>query len=242
MIPSFAKNILVADPDQRRSLRAAIILKRLEYNVFVASESAELLRIADYAMPNLILLDLRMPFVGNRTCLEAIRSERGLDPVKVITTADIADEPLLKESLKKGANDFLIRPFGPTGLYRKIQTLTETQPREAPRLRVIFRATVTAGHTARTAYATMISERGVFIRTMNPFEAGTHVLLSLDLPSAKPLVLDGEVIYQVSLNRERFSEPGMGVRFVNLPPEVRMGLKAFIESQLTGDLEPEMMI
>ncbi len=133
MIPSFAKNILVADPDQRRSLRAAIILKRLEYNVFVASESAELLRIADYAMPNLVLLDLRMPFAGNRTCLEAIRSERGLDPVKVITTSDEADEPLLKESLKKGANDFLVRPFGPTGLYKKIQALTETQPREAPR-------------------------------------------------------------------------------------------------------------
>ncbi|MBI4948887.1 MAG: hypothetical protein HY955_01940, partial [Deltaproteobacteria bacterium] len=93
-MPSFAKNMLVADPDQRRSLRAAIMLKRFEYNVFVASGSAELLRIADYAMPNLILLDLRMPFVENRTCLEAIRSERGLDPVKVITTSDAADELL----------------------------------------------------------------------------------------------------------------------------------------------------
>lgn len=241
-MPSFAKSMLVADPDQRLALRAAIILKRFEYNVFVASGSAELLRIADYAMPNLILLDLRMPFVENRTCLEMIRSERGLDPVKVVTTADAADESFLKESLKKGANGFLVRPFGPTDLYRKIQALTETQPRECPRLRVIFRATVTAGHTARTAYATMISERGVFIRSMNPFEPGTHVLLALDLPSAKPLVLDGEVIYQVSLNRERFSEPGMGVKFVNLPPEVKMGLKTFIESQLTGDLEPEMMI
>lgn len=232
----------MADVDQQRNLHTAILLKRLEYNVFVASNSPDLFRIASSIMPNLILLDARMPLFEGHTCLEKLRANSMFNYIKVVTVADALDLEILKKSTEQGANAYLTRPLCVTELYSAIQRLTESRPRKIPRLRVIFKVTVLAGKTGRSAFATMISEKGVFVRTMHPLEKGAEVKLTLDLPSSTPLALDGTVIYQVKFDRDRLVEPGMAILFKGLKEEVRLGLKKFIESHLTGDLEQEMII
>jgi len=232
----------VADVDQVRNLHAAILLKRLEYNVFVASNSPDLFRIASSIMPNLILLDVRMPFFEGRMCLEKLRANPMFNYIKIVTVSEAPDLEILKQSTGQGANAYITRPLCVTELYSTIQRLTESRPRRIPRLRVIFKVTVLAGKNGRSAFATMISEKGVFVRTMNPFEKETEVKLTLDLPSSTPLALDGTVIYQVKYDRDKFVEPGMAILFKGLNEETRLGLKKFIESHLTGDLYQEMSI
>ncbi len=232
----------MADADPVRNLHLAILLKRLEYNVFVASNPPDLLRIAGTILPNVILLDMRMPFLDGQTCLEKLRSNHRLDYIKIITVSDEVDSGMLRESLKNGANAFVTRPVNVSALYAAIQGLTESRPRKIPRLRVIFKVTVLHGNTGRTAFATMISEKGIFVRTLHPLEKGTDVKLTLDLPSSHPLVLDAAVIYQVRNDRDEFVEPGMGLLFKNVAPEVSRGLREFIEHHLMGDLETEMII
>ncbi len=241
-ITALPKNILVADADPARNLHVAILLKRLEYNVFVASNPPDLFRIVNSIMPNLVLLDARMPIFEGQTCLEKLRSNRRLDYIKVVAISDDTDSELLRESTRRGADAYVTRPIRVTDFYSTIQRLTENRPRKIPRLRVIFKVTILSGKIGRAAFATMISENGVFVRTMNPLKKGTAVKLTLDLPSAKPLALDGEVIYEVRFDRDQFVEPGMGVLFRNIPEEVRQGLKKFIEGHLTGDLGPDMII
>lgn len=241
-ITSLPKNILVADVDPVRNLHAAILLKRLEYNVFVASNTPDLFRVTSSIMPNLILLDVRMPFFEGRACLERLRANPMFNYIKIVTVSDAPDLEILKQSAENGANAYLTRPLCVTGLYSTIQRLTETRPRRIPRLRVIFKVTILAGKTGRTAFATMISEKGLFVRTMHPLEKDADVRLTLDLPSARPLVLDGTVIYQVKYDRDTFVEPGMAILFKGIKEETGLGLRKFIESHLTGDLEQEMVI
>lgn len=201
------------------------------------------MRIANGIMPNLILLDLRLPLLEGKTCLEKIRSDNHLDMIKIVTVSDRADLSFLEESIGKGANGYIIRPLAPTELYRTIQKTTGGDVRQFPRLRVIFKATIFKDGTGRTTFATMLSEQGAFIRSINPFPEGTKLKLSLDLPAAKPLHMDGEVIYTVKYNpKDVFYEPGMGIKFLNLSNDLRLGLRKFIEGQLGGDLDPELMV
>ncbi|MBI5587643.1 MAG: PilZ domain-containing protein [Deltaproteobacteria bacterium] len=242
MASALPKNILVADEDDARSLHAALLVKRLEYNVFVAANGEDLVRITNRIIPHLILLDIRMPFVGWESCLEMLRSDTLLRMIKVISVADEKDRRLLEDSLKKGANAYLARPLRACALYSTIQKLTETHPRLVPRLRVIFKVTLHAGETGRACYATMLSEQGLFIRSVNPLPDGTMLKLSLELPGSTPLALEGEVIFTRPLMKDGWIEPGMGVKFINMNDGLRDALKRFIEDQLSVDMERDSLI
>jgi len=241
-VSTLPKNILVVDEQTVRTLHTALLLKRLEYNVFVASSGHDMMRLANGILPNLIMLDLRMPLIEGHTCLEKLRSSARLGLVKVVMVSEPSDTALLDECLEKGAQAALTRPLQPTELYRTLQELTEARPRKMPRLRVVFKVTVQSGTTARSSYATMISENGIFVRTMHPLEAGTDVKLALELPSAKPLTLDGRVLYNVKYGTDEFFEPGMGICFTNLGTEMIQGLRKFVEDNLTGDLSDDSFI
>lgn len=242
MASAIPKNILVADEDDARSLHAALLVKRLEYNVFVAANGEDLVRITNRIIPHLILLDIRMPFAGWESCLEMLRSDTLLKMIKVISVGDEKDRRPLEDSLKKGANAYLARPLRACSLYGTIQKLTETHPRVVPRLRVIFKVTLHAGETVRACYATMLSEQGLFIRSVNPLPDGTMLRLSMELPASTPLELEGEVLFTRPLVKDGWIEPGMGVKFIDMNDGVKDGLKRFIEDQLSVDMERDSLI
>jgi len=62
----------------------------------------------------------------------------------------------------------------------------------------------------------------------------------MDLPSEKPVELEGTVIYVVEFNRDQFIEPGICIQFSNVDKELQLGLRKFVEEQLTYDLDPNL--
>lgn len=183
-----------------------------------------------------------MPPVEGQTALQAVRGNSSLGIIKVITISDKAGQQELEATIARGANGYLIRPLTPTELYRTIHKHIEPHPRQVPRLNVIFRATVFTGTTGRSLFATVISELGVFVRTLKPLPKGSLIKLSLDLPSAKPIVLEGEVIYVVGPERVAVEEPGMGIKFVSLDKEIQTGLRRFIDEHLTGGVGMDALL
>jgi PleD family two-component response regulator len=82
--------------------------------------------IADFE-PDLILLDLTMPYVDGVTVLETLRSDQSelFLPV-VVLTSDINDESKMR-ALRAGATDFLLKPFDQTEVLLRIKNLLETR-------------------------------------------------------------------------------------------------------------------
>lgn len=233
------KNILVADADSLRGLHTALLLKRFEYNVFTAENSLDLLRIVNGVLPNLVLLDLGFSFSNGEDSLGKIREDKALDIIKIVMAGERSCLKDLEESLGNGADGYVLRPFSPSALYGAIQTLTGSR-RKTPRLRVLFKVTILDGSARSAFFATTLSEMGLFIRTLNPLPEGTRIKMHLELPSPKPVLLDGEVIYQVRKS-EGLSEPGMGVRFLNIGRGVEH-LRKFIEGELAGEVDIDMFV
>jgi type IV pilus assembly protein PilZ len=79
-----------------------------------------------------------------------------------------------------------------------------------------------SGETFLFAYLKDISEMGIFIRTDTPQEVGTDLRLRFQGDGQDPLVLEGKVIWINPYHEHGDNlNPGMGVRFKKLTPELR---------------------
>lgn len=81
-------------------------------------------------------------------------------------------------------------------------------------------------------YARNISRGGLFIATVSPREPGDQFDLQVTFPPPHAFVLHCrcEVIWKRLFAREGKYGPGMGLRFLDLPPEQAEALARWIES------------
>ncbi len=88
------------------------------------TDSRKALPICDEYDPDLVLLDLMMPYVDGFSILETLRGGNaigGFLPV-LILTADMSQETK-RRALKCGATDFLLKPFDQTEVLLRIHNL-----------------------------------------------------------------------------------------------------------------------
>ncbi|MES1249400.1 MAG: response regulator [Chitinophaga rupis] len=76
-------------------------------------------------VPDFIFLDLRMPGMSGRECLEEIKKDARLQPVPLIvytTSRDVAES---KELKRLGAVHFMTKPISPDDVYYMISIVLE---------------------------------------------------------------------------------------------------------------------
>lgn len=122
----------------------------------------------------------------------------------------------------------------------------ETNPTEAPQpekrrhlripLRVIrveskLRGEVFFGH------ATNLSKTGLYIQTTNPKPMGYELKIRFELPEGKGKVeATVEVVWKEEFTGRKGSEPGMGLKFVELSTESEELIHQFVDEKTGGRL------
>lgn len=101
--------IVVADDEPRVRGVIALLLKEEGYEVRTASNGQEAVETALAFRPDVILLDQQMPLLTGVQALEKIKAARP-DPVVILVTA-FGSVSLAVEAVKKGAYDFIEKPF-----------------------------------------------------------------------------------------------------------------------------------
>jgi putative two-component system response regulator len=121
--------ILIVD-DQEANLRLLqAILKWAGYTDIVATaDSREVFHICDELQPDLILLDLMMPYLDGFQVMQQLTSrltDVGYLPILVLT-ADVTPEAK-QQALSLGAKDFLTKPFDRNEVLLRIDNLLDTR-------------------------------------------------------------------------------------------------------------------
>lgn len=62
---------------------------------------------------DVVLLDINMPVMDGMAVLKAIRGDPAYADVKVVMVTSEADNAKVVEALRSGANDYIVKPFGP---------------------------------------------------------------------------------------------------------------------------------
>jgi sigma-B regulation protein RsbU (phosphoserine phosphatase) len=106
------RRILVVDDDADINRLIGLRLRREGYQVESACDGVEALARLAAAPPDMVFLDVSMPGIDGLQVLATIRA-RHLDSAVIMTTA-FGSEQVAVEALRRGADDYLRKPFDPT--------------------------------------------------------------------------------------------------------------------------------
>ena len=124
-----AARILIVDDEPANIRVLERMLSREGYNQLVSTADArEAVQLAERRSPDLILLDLLMPYLDGFAVMERLRpqlSAEGYLPILVLTS-DISPETK-QRALEAGARDFLTKPFERVELLLRIRNLLEAR-------------------------------------------------------------------------------------------------------------------
>lgn len=240
-MPYTPRNILIVEDEPNKALALTTILNRLDYNVFVEDSPTGCIKLLNNIVPNVVLLDGRLPLIEGTPLYKKLRSEVRFSNIKIITLGGLSDKTFLEETLLYGADEYLFYPIKLTFLYRTIQNLIESKPRNAPRLRVVFMATIVKENLKMETFITMLSEESVFARTPKPFPSGTRVRITLGLPSKSPITVDGLVTYSIEPGNISFHDPGMGITFIDTGSKFTESIRLFVENFITEGIDEDLI-
>lgn len=90
-----------------------------------AEDGVEALEELEKAPVDLLLTDWNMPNMDGLTLVKEIRSREALKhvPILVVTTRNAKEDVVV--AVKAGANNFVVKPFGPSTLFEKIQKVMQ---------------------------------------------------------------------------------------------------------------------
>lgn len=115
--------ILIVEDEEKLRRVLALHLEGLGYEVTTTARAEEALRLAGQA--NLVLTDLRLPGMNGLDLLEALQRQNARLPVIVMTAYSSVETAV--EAMKKGAADFLPKPFSLDHLATVVRRALEVQ-------------------------------------------------------------------------------------------------------------------
>lgn len=124
MLTKAVKKVLLADDEEIiRRVIAATLGGSEEYDLILARDGEEALRLAKAERPNLIFLDVRMPKKdGYQVCRE-LKQDPATAGIKVVMLTAMVLEADRERGRLAGADDYLAKPFSPTALLEKVEEL-----------------------------------------------------------------------------------------------------------------------
>ena len=118
------KKILVIDDEPDILKVTSIRLKKLGYNVLTAVNGKQGLDTIRREKPDLVLLDLVMPFMNGAEVCEQIKNDKVLKHIPIILFTASGSAAMTDEKIKKfGADDYIIKPFEPEEFRGKVEKI-----------------------------------------------------------------------------------------------------------------------
>ena len=118
--------ILVVEDEPALREILSDMLERFDYDVRLAGTAADAYAIAASERPNAILLDINLPDATGTQTLDELRVLRPDVPI-IIVTAN-ADEGLARETLTRGAFDYVMKPFDMERLGQVLEAAVDSSP------------------------------------------------------------------------------------------------------------------
>ena len=91
------------------------------YDVFEATDGAEMHQILSEYDINLVIMDITMP---NMDGLEALKAIRGKDGnANVVMCSAMGQESMVMDAVRSGAKDFIVKPFKPDRVLKTVTSI-----------------------------------------------------------------------------------------------------------------------
>jgi len=120
------ETILVID-DTATNIQILVELLDDTYDVIVATDGRTALEIADEELPDLILLDIIMPFMDGFEVCKQLKENPKTKNIPIIFLTAQTDEESIEKAYEVGGNDYVLKPLKPKELMARVKTQLELQ-------------------------------------------------------------------------------------------------------------------
>ncbi len=117
-----AKILIAEDEPDIREL-VAFMLRFAGYEVMAASNGEEAVQAATRDVPDLVLMDVRMPRMTGYDACRIMKANPDLRDVPVVFLSAKGQESEIQSGLEAGAEEYLLKPFSPDELTNRVRAI-----------------------------------------------------------------------------------------------------------------------
>jgi len=235
------KQVLIICHTAAGQMYLGVLLNRIWYSPVLAKTAEDGVRIAQKSPFSLVLFDGDVSEIELRSAISLLRTAAAVKDLPLVIFITNENAALNESLLSQGCSAILTKPLDLAFVYAVLARLSG-QPRHTPRIPVKIRVEldveINEGIPEKVLTCVNLSESGMYLRTHKALPEGAIIHLKFNLPrDTASLQLTGEVVRTAPLAAQIEAEPGMGLRFVDLPETIRLQLRNFVQWEMMGDLE-----
>lgn len=118
-----ARRILIADDEPHIVTSLEFLMRRRHYEVRVARDGEEALRLAGEFRPDVLLLDVAMPLCDGFEVCRRIRANPASGGVRILMLTAHGRDAEKERGLTLGADAYMTKPFSNSDLLAKVRDL-----------------------------------------------------------------------------------------------------------------------
>ena len=115
--------ILIAEDERDIRDLVAFTLRFAGHEVVAVGNGAEAVEAALQEMPDLILMDVRMPRMTGYEACEKMKADPQIRHIPVVFLSAKGQDSEISTGLSAGAEDYLLKPFAPMELSQQVNDL-----------------------------------------------------------------------------------------------------------------------
>jgi len=231
--------LLVVESDTYNLSYLSTLLQRFNYPTISVATAQEAAETMETIVPFLIIISLSLTDLSGYELMHRLKEHPRTSKIPLIAVSEHEDLNIRKKCLTLGAIAVLSHPINAELLYHAVQVAIEKNPRSCMRVQVTHPVKVNdAWHDCfYGAYTVDLSERGIFLRTMNPAKVKSQLSLQLALPG-RVINTEAEVLYSCKAGEGPFKETGIGLKFIRIELKDQEHLRHFIREEVTRGIMP----
>ena len=117
--------ILIAEDERDIRDLITFTLRFAGHEVIATANGEEALQTALQEIPDLILLDVRMPRMSGYEVCEQVKANENTEHIPVVFLSAKGQESEVQAGLKVGAEEYILKPFSPDQLADRIRVILE---------------------------------------------------------------------------------------------------------------------
>jgi CheY-like chemotaxis protein len=115
--------VVVADDDRDIIIYLKTVLANMDVDAHFVSDGKAALAAARRLLPNLLMLDVSMPIMNGIEVLRCLRNDPGTSSLRAVLLTASTDPDHVESSIKLGASEYILKPFGHVELTRKLKNM-----------------------------------------------------------------------------------------------------------------------
>lgn len=115
--------ILIAEDERDIRELITFTLRYAGHEVHQATNGEEALNLARDVIPDLILMDVRMPKMTGYEACRHMKADAKLKNVPVVFLSAKGQETEIQTGLEVGATDYILKPFAPDQLIKRVSEI-----------------------------------------------------------------------------------------------------------------------